>query len=78
MSVLPQWERLLIGQYNANVGSMVINCRTIFVFTRGFTVRLCPVHANSAFRCVIIQSNLPSRWTTTKDVIFDFVDINAV
>jgi hypothetical protein len=55
----------------------VVVC-TIFVFSRGDIVRLWPVHASSAFRCATIQSSLPSRWTTTSDVHFDFVDIRAV
>lgn len=34
---------------------------TMLVFTRGDRLRVCPVHARSAFLCVTIQSNLPSR-----------------
>jgi hypothetical protein len=40
--------------------------------------RVCPVQANSAFLCEIIQSVVPSRWRTVKVVVGDFVDIKAV
>lgn len=50
----------------------------MLVFTRGDRLRVCPVHASSALRCVTIQSNLPSRCTMTIDVIADFVEIKAV
>ena len=44
----------------------------------GVTERVCPVHAKSAFLCVTIQSMVPSRCSTVKEVRGDFVDINAV
>ena len=51
---------------------------TMLVFTRGDRLNVCPVHANSAFLCVTIQSSLPSRCTMTMEVIADFVEIRAV
>lgn len=51
---------------------------TIFVLTRGVRLKLCPVHANSAFRCATIQSSLPSRCTTTSELMGDFGPIRAV
>ena len=51
---------------------------TMLVFTRGDRLNVCPVHANSAFLCVTIQSSLPSRCTMTIEVIADFVEIKAV
>ena len=51
---------------------------TNFVFTRGDRLRVWPVHARSALRCAIIQSSLPSIWTTTRDVMGDFVPMRAV
>lgn len=51
---------------------------TMLVFTRGDKLNVCPVHANSAFLCVTIQSSLPSRCTMTIEVIADFVEIKAV
>ena len=50
----------------------------MLVFTRGDRLNVCPVHANSAFLCVTIQSSLPSRCTMTIEVIADFVEIKAV
>ena len=52
--------------------------RDIFVFVRGVSASVCPVHANSAFLCAIIQSTLPSRCTTTKLVFVDRVAMSAV
>lgn len=51
---------------------------TILVFTRGVRLRLCPVHAKRAFRCAIIQSSLPSRCTTTSELMGDFVPMRAL
>ena len=50
----------------------------MLVFMRGDRLSVCPVHANSAFLCVTIQSSLPSRCTMTMEVIADFVEIRAV
>lgn len=41
-------------------------------------VIVCPVHASRALRCVTIQSVVPSRWRTAKDVVGDFVEMRAV
>ena len=39
---------------------------------------MCPVHASNALRCVTIQSIVPFRCSTVKEVSGDFVDIRAV
>lgn len=44
----------------------------------GLIDNVCPVHASSAFLCAIIQSNVPSRCTTAKEVIGDFVEMSAL
>ena len=51
---------------------------TIFELRPGESLRVCPVHATRAFRCAIIQSSRPSRCTTTRLVIGDFVAMSAV
>ena len=56
----------------------IFHSLTMLVFTRGDRLNVCPVHANSAFLCVTIQSSLPSRCTMTMEVIADFVEIRAV
>ena len=56
----------------------IFHSLTMLVFTRGDRLNVCPVHANSAFLCVTIQSSLPSRCTITMEVIADFVAIRAV
>lgn len=50
---------------------------TIFIFHLGFKLRVCPVHASKAFRCATIQSSLPSKCTTTREVMGDLVAIKA-
>ena len=50
----------------------------IFKFHLGFRLNVCPVHASKAFLRATIQSSLPSRCTTTREVIGDFVPISAV
>jgi hypothetical protein len=48
------------------------------VFAVGETERVWPVHASSAFRCATIQSTVPLRCNTVKEVSGDLVDIRAV
>lgn len=75
--VLPQCARLLVGQY---VGSAQDGeaANTILVLSRGDKLRVWPVHARRALRCATNQSTLPSRWTTTREVSGDLVEIRAV
>lgn len=80
-SVLPQCDKLLVHQHTYSKYSKCtrdMGDLTIFVFSLGDRLRVCPVHASSAFRCATIQSSLPSRCTTTSDVTFDFVDMRAL
>jgi hypothetical protein len=42
------------------------------------TESVYPVQASSAFRCATIQSTVPLRCNTVKEVKGDFVDIKAV
>lgn len=51
---------------------------TILRLTVGRTESECPVHASSPCRCATIQSTVPSRWTTAKEVMADLVAIRAV
>jgi hypothetical protein len=44
----------------------------------GESERVCPVQASRAFRCATIQSTVPFKCNTVKDVRGDFVDIKAV
>jgi hypothetical protein len=48
------------------------------VLKRGARLRVWPVHARREFRDATIQSSRPSRCTTTRDVMGDFVAIRAV
>lgn len=48
------------------------------MFHLGFKLNVCPVHASRAFRLATIQSSLPSKCTTTSDVMGDFVAMSAV
>ena len=76
MSVAPVGNALIqsaLVQSNLSCLSL-----TMLVFTRGDRLNVCPVHANSAFLCVTIQSSLPSRCTMAMEVIADFVEIKAV
>ena len=75
-AVLPQCARLCFRQLQPS--SRKLFGHTIFVFHLGLRFSVCPVHASSAFRLAIIQSNLPSKCTTTKDVMGDFVAMRAV
>lgn len=43
----------------------------------GETDIVWPVHANSPFLCVIIQSTVPSRCITTKELIGDLLEMRA-
>ena len=43
----------------------------------GVILSVVPVHASSAFRCASFQSVVPSSCNTAKEVMGDFVDINA-
>ena len=55
-----------------------INQHTSFRLIVGLMVRVCPVHASKACLWATIQSIVPFRWTTAKEVIGDFVEIRAV
>lgn len=44
----------------------------------GLTDREWPVHASSACRCATIQSKVPSRCITAKEVIGDLVEMSVV
>lgn len=48
------------------------------MFIVGETDSVCPVQANKAFRCATIQSTVPLRCRTVKEVSGDFVEISAV
>lgn len=52
--------------------------RTIFLLMVGLTDREWPVHASSACRCATIQSKVPSRCITAKEVIGDLVEMSVV
>lgn len=75
MGVTPMGETLYPS---AQFNSIPWSSLTMLVFTRGDRLSVCPVHANSAFLCATIQSNLPSRCTMAMEVIADFVEIKAV
>ena len=50
----------------------------ICLFIVGLIDKVWPVHARSACRWAIIQSNVPFRCTTAKEVMGDLVDMSAV
>lgn len=76
VSVTPVGDALIQSALVRSDSSLI--SLTMLVFTRGDRLSVCPVHANSAFLCVTIQSSLPSRCTMTMEVIADFVEIRAV
>ena len=51
---------------------------TICLFIVGFIERVCPVQASNALLWAIIQSIVPLRCTTVKEVMGDFVEMRAV
>lgn len=60
----------------SNLGDLTTS--TMLVLILGLTDSACPVHASSADLCATIQSNLPSRWTTAKEVMGDLDEMRAV